>query len=216
MDKNQCICASNKIKPNETCLFCCHKHLAAALALTNEELLNDELLLRIASQIQLAAWHFDKNYIEYVKECKNIINKILTFNLFKEDLITLVEESWELYLNKKGVKHSYFNTNINSIENIDQNYLDGMLCVSNAIELYKYEEHYKNVNLSYVIGQLTLASWHFQKNYKNYSLKLRIIYNKINTNTFNINELEEFKIYLWKKYKQNFSYKKISYIRENF
>ena len=54
-----------------------------------------------------------------------------------------------------------------------------MLCVSNAIELFYYENTYQSINFSYMIGQLTLASWHFQKDYKNYSLKLRILYNKI-------------------------------------
>lgn len=205
MDQKHCNCKSTKIKPNETCLFCCHKHLAAALALTNEEILNDNLLLRIASQIQLAAWHFDKNYIEYVKECKNIINKVLSFNLFKDNLIQLTENTWNLYSSNKNIKHQYFNTDVSKIENIDQNYLDGMLCISNAIELYKYEESYKDINMSYIIGQLTLASWHFQKNYKNYSLKTRIFYNKINSNNFDISELEEFKNLLWKKYKENFS-----------
>ena len=77
MNKETCNCSSNnKVKPNETCLFCCHKHLAAALALTNESFLDDSILLRIASQIQLAAWHFDKNYLEYVNECKRIILRI--------------------------------------------------------------------------------------------------------------------------------------------
>lgn len=211
-----CNCKSLKIKPNETCLFCCHKHLAAALALTNNELFNDELLLRIASQVQLAAWHFDKNYIEYVKECKNIINKILSFNLFKENLIKLTENTWKLYLKDKNIKHPYYNTDISKIENIDQNYLEGMLCISNSIELFKYEEDYKDINMSYIIGQLTLASWHFQKNYKHYSLKSKIIYNKINLENFDINELEEFKSFLWKKYKKDFDSKTIRNTVHNF
>ena len=211
-----CICSSNKVKPNETCLFCCHKHLAGALALTNEELFNDELLLKIASQIQLAAWHFNKNYLEHVKECKRIINKVLSFELFKEDLKNLTENTWNLYLDRKNIKHPYFNIDISNIENVDRNYLDGMLCVSNAIELYSSESSYKKVNMSYIIGQLVTGSWHFQKDYKNYEQRLRIIYNKINTDNFNIKELEEFKSLLWKKYKENFSSKTINSAAHNF
>lgn len=217
MNKETCDCSSNnKVKPNETCLFCCHKHLAAALALTNESIFDDSILLRIASQIQLAAWHFDKNYLEYVNECKRIILNVLYFKEFKTNLINLTESSWNLYLKNKNIKHQYFNTDISSLEGIDQNYLNGMLCVSNAIELFYYENTYQSINFSYVIGQLVLASWHFQKKYKNYSLKLRILYNKIDLNTFNINELIEFKNFLWKKYKDNFSADDLNITRINF
>lgn len=217
INKETCNCSSNnKIRPNETCLFCCHKHLASALALTNESLLDDSILLRIASQIQLAAWHFDKNYLEYVNECKRIIINVLTFKEFKKDLIALTESSWDLYLKNKNIKHQYFNTDISSLENIDQNFLEGLLSISNAIELFSYENTYESINFSYVIGQLTLASWHFQKDYKNYSLKLRILYNKIDLTSFKINELIEFKEFLWKKYKSNFGKDEINITRINF
>lgn len=212
----KCTCTTNKVRPNETCLFCCHKHLAAALALTNNSLIDDTLLLRIASQIQLAAWHFNKNYLNFVERCQKIIKKVLFFEEFKSELIKLVEDTWDLYSKNKNIKYQYYNIDISKLENINQNYLNGMLCVSNAIELFSYENTYQDINLSYVIGQLVLAAWCFQKEYKNYALKTRIIYNKINLNNFDINELEEFKNILWKKYKKNFNSKTILSACKNF
>ena len=79
-----------------------------------------------------------------------------------------------------------------------------------------YESSYKEVNVSYIIGQLTLGSWHFQKDYKIYSQRMKILYNKINLDVFNIEELEEFKSLLWKKYKENFSTKEVASASLNF
>ncbi len=76
-----------------------------------------------------------------------------------------------------------------------------MLCVSNAIELYNYEYGYEEINRSYVLGQMILASWHFKTSYPNYSLKCHMIYNKINSDKFIMNELIEFRDLLWKKFK---------------
>lgn len=199
----ECNCKNQgKVRPNETCLFCCHKHLAGALALSNDYIKEDINLLRVASQIQLAAWHFDKNFEHLVFRCQFIIDKILSFQNFKKELIELVEHSFQLLKDNKNNNFLYLNTNIASLEGLKPSYHKGMLCVANAVELYNYEDQYQEVNESYVIGQLLLASWHFQNDYKNYSMKCRIIYNKFNNGKFKITELIEFRNFLWQKYKQ--------------
>lgn len=198
----ECNCNSKKVRPNETCLFCCHKHLASALALINDYLKDDLNLLRAASQIKLAAWHFDKNFEDFVKRCNIIIDKIFAFQSFKTDLISLTEDTWELVkdpnLNKS---FPYFNTNITALTSLKPSFTEGMLNVANAVELYYYEDQYQEINESYVIGQLNLATWNFQKDYQNYSMKCRLMYNKFNTASFKIDELIEFSKFLWQKYK---------------
>lgn len=199
----ECDCkSSNKIKANETCLFCCTKHLSAAVALTNDYLINDINLLRAASQIKLASWHFDKNFENFANRCNQIVNKILNLNKFKDDLVKLTNDTWTLLKENKNKNFLYYETNISSLEGLKPSFSDGMLCISNAIELYNYEAGYEDVNQPYVIGQLILAAWHFQNHYKNYALKSRLIYNKINSDMFKISELIEFRDFLWKKFKQ--------------
>lgn len=197
----KCICTSNKIKPNETCLFCCQKHLSAALALTNElNSIYDENLLRVASQIKLASWHFNTNFLMEKEKCDEIIQKILSFHEFKNELIELVNQSYELFKLKNKKSFNYQDININIKDKNLSNYLNALLCISNSIELYKYEASYEEINMPYILGQLILASWIFQSFNKNYSLKIRSIYNEIKNNNFKIKELEEFKSFLWKKY----------------
>lgn len=197
----KCVCTSNKIKPNETCLFCCQKHLSAALALTNElNSIYDENLLRVASQIKLASWHFNTNFLIEKEKCDEIIQKILSFHEFKNELIELINHSYKLFNSNKNKTFNFNDIDINK-KNINlSNYLNALLCISNSIELYKYEISYKDINMPYILGQLILASWLFQSVDKNYSLKIRVIYNEIKNDNFKIEELEEFKTFLWKKY----------------
>lgn len=199
---SECNCKkSSKTRPNETCLFCCNKHLSAALALLNNCNSNqNENILRVASQIKLASWHFNINFNEESNECNSIIQKILNFQNIKNDLINLIEHTWNLLNSNKNTSFEYHNTDVNIKDNKLTDFLNGLLCISNAIELYQYESSYKDVNMSYILGQLILASWQFQKNYKDYSIKLRAIYNSINNENLNIDELIEFKSFLWKKY----------------
>lgn len=198
---SKCSCSNNKIYPNETCILCCKKHIAAALALSNEFRILDINLLRAASQLKLASWHFNDNLPNYADLCNDIIIKIINFQHFKDDLLKINSMFLNDALTLDANSFEYKNTNINLLEGVKPDFKLGMLCISNSIELYYYEDSYKDINKQYVLGQLIMASWHFQKHYKNYSLKTRLIYNKLDAESFKIDELIEFRDLLWKKYK---------------
>lgn len=210
----KCTCSSNiKIKPFDSCIFCAHKHAASALALTNF-LIDDKsiILLKICSQIILSKWHLSKKYKKLISNSNEIVNKIINFKDFKNDLITYVEDLWTL-INDNTYDDLIIN-NEDFFSKFEPSYINGIITLSNSIELLKSEINYKNINLSYAIGQLVISSWMFQDLDVETSLIIRNIYKKIeisyeNTSKINDNIIEMNKLLskLWiiylNKYKQS-------------
>ena len=171
----ECECTKNKkIRPFDSCIYCAHKHASAALALSSVFEKNILIKLRIISQLNLSMWHLNKSYFRLINSYKNIINKILRNDEYKSDLTNLVEFLWE---NKDN--------NINDVSTNETNYyeentlINGVILLSNALELLRYEYSYRNINYSYAIGQLNLAMWCFQDINQIYAGRCRELYKSI-------------------------------------
>ena len=156
-----CSCLNNiKIKPDEFCIQCVHKHLASAFALTDfiaDE--NDKLMPRIAAQVCLALFHLKpkiKEYADEINACKWIIQKILSrTQQIQEWVVVLKNLTASVWKNEK------FQFKEQIVELTDRE--DLILKLSNAIELINFEPSYELVNISLAIGQLVLATWDFKK-----------------------------------------------------
>lgn len=191
-----CTCNSTvKIKPFEVCVHCAHKHLSTALAISSfNSNPKDPLVVRVASQIQLGAWHLQHVYENEYNNCLSIIKNIFNLKDYKNDLRNLVELSWELLEKNRMVGNDSDEAIMNQTEN---NFYSACLHVANAIELLKYETKYKEINYSYAIGQLVLANWILQ----NYDLTLvnecRSLYHNIEMNEINLSKIENFRNHLW-------------------
>jgi hypothetical protein len=63
--------------------------------------------------------------------------------------------------------------------NNESSYRNGMLALSNSIELLKFENTYKNINISYAIGQLVISTWIFDNIDTNIAKMIRSFYKEI-------------------------------------
>lgn len=64
-----CSCSrTHRVKPYETCIFCAHKHIAAALALRDESCLVGQLIL--------ASWHYRDDFPEMEAACIECAERI--------------------------------------------------------------------------------------------------------------------------------------------
>jgi hypothetical protein len=177
--KMKCTCSSNiKVKPFDSCIFCAHKHAASALALT-KFLINEESIisLKICSQLILSKWHLSKNYKNLIDENDDIVNLILNLKDFQNKLTNYVENLWELINDNKY--DSLLVNNEDFFSNNEGSYKNGMLALSNSIELLKFENAYKNINISYAIGQLVISTWIFDNIDINIAKTIRSFYKEI-------------------------------------
>ena len=199
---NECDCnKAKKLRPFDSCIFCAHKHAASALALSNFLTESNTLLkFRIISQLNLSKWHLNKDLNNIINLYDKIILNIFNGDEFKNDLTLLVETLWDLRNNKK-LNISFNNYNI--IVNEEKGLLNGLIHISNALELIKYEYSYEDINLSYAIGQLNLAEWCFQDINNEFAEDSRKLYKNIETNEININKFEYLIIKIFKFIKLN-------------
>jgi hypothetical protein len=175
----KCTCSSNiKVKPFDSCIFCAHKHAASALALT-KFLINKESIisLKICSQLILSKWHLSKNYKSLIDENDDIVNLILNLKDFQNKLTNYVENLWELINDNRY--DSLLVNNEDFFSNNESSYKNGMLALSNSIELLKFENAYKNINISYAIGQLVISTWIFDNIDTNIAKTIRSFYKEI-------------------------------------
>lgn len=185
----ECECLKNKrIRPFDSCIYCAHKHATSALALTN--LINDDnklIKLRIISQLNLSSWHLNKSFYNLNKKYQLIINKILKNEDFKDELTNLVEFLWIQRNNRSNDIQTKENFNLS-----EKTIINGLIFISNALELLKYENTYLNINYSYAIGQLNLAMWCFQEINETYAQECRELYKFIESDNINFNKIENF------------------------
>lgn len=187
-----------KTKPYETCLYCAQKHLASALSMSVFDLTGrNSILLRIASQVQLAAFHFGTKYPNEYEKCIFIVNEILSLKEYKNDLTNLTEISWEK-LSSEVMKDVEFHEEL--LLKTEKSFKFGCLHVSNAIEMLKFEADYKHINYSYAIGQLVLANWVFQNFDKSLADECRELYHDVEMETINIENIETFRNKIWNIY----------------
>jgi hypothetical protein len=195
----KCDCQSNpKIKPFDACLFCAHKHASVALSLTNFLIDHKSIIaLKICSQLNLSKWHLSNNFFNLIKENEQIVQKILSLKNFKNDLTKYVENLWFAIIDENFENIEIDNTTI--FKDLNYSFENGMLAISNSIELLKFENSYKNINISYAIGQLVFASWCFQDIDINVSNKCRHFYKELEINYSNeiIKEMNMFLQKLW-------------------
>jgi hypothetical protein len=184
----ECECSKNKkIRPFDTCIYCAHKHAACALALSN--LKNNKILfkLRIISQLVLSRWHLNEAHKNLYHVYDLLIESIIKNHDYKKDLTDLVEFLWQV----KDSKINEITLNDNTDKKIvDNKIINGLINLSNAIELLKYENTYLNINYSYAIGQLNLAMWNFQDINQEYAIACREIYKNIEINNIDIEKIE--------------------------
>lgn len=199
---NECECnKTKKLRPFDSCIFCAHKHAASALALSN--FLNESNILlkfRLISQLNLSKWHLNKDLNTIINLYNQIILNIFNDGEFKNGLTSLVEILWDLR-NDKKMNISFNNYNI--IVNEDKCLLNGLIHISNALELIKYEYSYEDINLSYAIGQLNLAVWCFQDINNEFAEDSRRLYKDIEANKINTDKFEYLIIKIFKFIKLN-------------
>jgi hypothetical protein len=184
----ECDCTKNKkIRPFDTCIYCAHKHAASALALSNFK--NKKVLFkfRIISQLVLSRWHLNDSFGNLHSIYENLINSIINDVDYKHDLTNLVEFLWQS--KNDEINDSYLN-NISNINFKFDPIINGLINLSNTIELLKYENTYLNINYSYAIGQLNLAMWTFQDINQKYANECREIYKNIEINNIDIGRIE--------------------------
>jgi hypothetical protein len=79
-------CACNrkddKVKPNDTCLFCANKHISGAKALYNGDYRSINTL-RIIAQLIMASWHYNEQFSKEKDICLYIVDLILTRQEYK-------------------------------------------------------------------------------------------------------------------------------------
>lgn len=195
-----CSCSSDiKTKPTEFCLYCIHKHLSAALVLS-EFITNKVKVIdyRAAAQINLAMLHLlDKvdDYEEEISVCHSLIFRILSKKSFIQDLEMLVKRFWDEI---NGVKHDIIESRA---EQIDENDIRvAALKLSIVIELMKYERTYEDVNFSTAIGQLVNASWILQNVDEDLSDECRKAYHNIENHNISIEDIEKIRSSVFNKY----------------
>lgn len=180
-----CTCSSNiKLKPFDSCIFCAHKHAITALSLTNFLIDNKSmLLLKICGQLTLSKWHLSKAYSKLINKNNNLIELIFDLKDFKKELIEYVESLW-LMINDMQYEDIVVN-NEDFFSNNEESFKNGLITLSTSIELLKFENSYKNINISYAIGQLVFASWCFQDIDIDISNKCRFFYKELEINYSN-------------------------------
>lgn len=196
-----CSCLQNiKVKPNEFCIFCVHKHLTTALSLsefvTNEKRVVD---YRIAAQVNLAILHLidkAKDYENEIVICRNIIFNVINKKEYFSDLNKIVDYFWKESNSIEPIRLKY-----EEKKEIDNNSIEfALLKMSIAIELMKYEISYENVNYSTAIGQLVNAGWVLNNIDKQLSEQCRNIYHDIENRQADISKIESFRFHLLNKY----------------
>lgn len=186
-----------RTRPFETCLYCAQKHLSSALAMSVFDFTGkNPIVVRIASQVQLAAWHFGNTYSNEYDRCLKIINNIFQLKPYKEQLTELTEISW----NDLSISLKHFSDDENILIKSDKNFKAACLHVANAVELLKFEKNYQNINYSYAVGQLVLANWIFEDIDKSLADKCRSMYHDVELENLNLEDFEVFRNSLWDRY----------------
>ena len=196
--RHHCLAGSEiRTRPFETCLFCAQKHLSSALALSSMDLTGRyPVSLRTASQVQLAAWHFGKTYLDEFRRCKAVIDLIFSLKDYQNELRRLVEISWD----DLSISIKEFSDDEKILQESENTFKAGVLHTANSVELLKFERNYAHINFSYAVGQLVLANWSLQNFDTRLADRCREFYHDVELETIDISKLEKFRNKLWDKY----------------
>lgn len=84
-------------QPDDPCVFCAHKHIAAARQLYDLELGYKHINQSHAiGQMILAAWHWDKEHHHLALRCREIWLKMEQLQDASAELAALQEAAWNL------------------------------------------------------------------------------------------------------------------------
>ena len=83
--------------PDTPCIFCAHKHIAAAKQLYDLELgYKDINKSHAIGQLILAAWHYDKTHHNLALRCRDIWLKMEKMEDVSAQLTELQEAAWKM------------------------------------------------------------------------------------------------------------------------
>ena len=83
--------------PDTPCIFCAHKHIAAAKQLYDlEPSYKDINKSHAIGQLMLAAWHYDKEHHNLALRCRDIWLKIEKLEDVSAELDALQSVAWQL------------------------------------------------------------------------------------------------------------------------
>lgn len=166
-----CSCSrTHRVKPYETCIFCAHKHIAAALALRDESSLIGQLLL--------ASWHYRNDFPEMESGCIACIEQIEHAEPYRDQLITLCMTAWQLVLTNQESKAVYAVKVVDDLIPFAPDIIMAHRAITAANALH-HELNYRDINSSVTIGQLIIAAWHLDKNHHELAVKCRSCWQKV-------------------------------------
>ena len=174
-----CSCNNNRaVKPYETCIFCGHKHIVAALAIRGRDHSTMGQSYAIG-QLILAAWHYNSNFQEMQEHCLEIIRKYESPDSSDDLLNSLCIDAWNLVVNNQNSKQKFSSaTEKEQVIPFAPDIIQAHRAVAAANALC-HELNYKSINSSVTIGQLILAAWHYDKEHHDLALKCRSCWLKV-------------------------------------
>lgn len=184
-----CSCSrTHKVKPYETCIFCAHKHIAAALALRDESSLIGQLIL--------ASWHYRNDFPNMEADCIACVEHVERAESYRDALTTLCINAWQMVLDNQESKTIYAAKNADDPLPFSPSAFAAHRAIAAANALY-HELNYRDVNASVAVGQLIIAAWHLDEKYHGLAVKCRECWQKIERLTFCRKELEALQHAIW-------------------
>lgn len=166
-----CSCSrTHRVKPYETCIFCAHKHIAAALALRDES--------SLVGQLILASWHYRDDFPEMEAACIECAERIERAEPYRDSLAALCIRAWQMVLDNQESKAVYAAKSADDPIPFAPDAVAAHRAVAAANALH-HELNYRDINASVTIGQLIIAAWHFDEGHHELAVKCRECWQKI-------------------------------------
>lgn len=167
-----CSCNNNRaVKPFETCIFCGHKHVVAALVLRGRDFSGMSRSYAIG-QLMLASWHYNDNFQEMRDRCLETTEAYESSASGDELLNSLCIDAWNLVINHQNSRQKYHSVEKEQAIPFAPDMVQAHRAVAAANAL-SHELNYKSINSSVTIGQLILAAWHYDRECHDLALKCR-------------------------------------------
>lgn len=174
-----CSCTKNKtVRPVETCIFCGHKHIAAAVAVRPSDPANVANSY-VIGQLACAAKHYNTNFPEMNSKCLNLIDRIYCRSDYSEELEELRVAAWQMVLDNQESKTEYLYRAVVDPLPDSADYRSACTRLATAKALYELEIGYQSTNKSYAMGELIAAAWHLQRLDRMLAFRCRSIWLKV-------------------------------------